>query len=210
MHLFRERDGTGVWPLPKPRHRRGSLGPLTGTVIADTSRPWGRRPRREDRHLSLLKRAGADRRGTGRPPPLTYVRLGTECSRPVALRCCVLAAFGLRGLSDDSRGSPVQGRFGGWNRGALHREPRSPALGRERTRRHALPGFPAPLPRAFSADSSNRHLPAHRPSWGRGGHRGSGPGARETRRQTAFLLSGSSPGESVSESQVSPEEGRPA
>lgn len=45
MHLFRERDGTGVWPLPKPRHRRGSLGPLTGTVIADTSRPWGRRPR---------------------------------------------------------------------------------------------------------------------------------------------------------------------
>lgn len=112
MHLFRERDGTGVWPLPKPRHRRGSLGPLTGTVIADTSRPWGRRPRGEDRHQSLLKRAGADRGGTGRLPPLTYVRLGTERSRPAALRCCVLAALRLRGLSNDNRGSQCRADLG--------------------------------------------------------------------------------------------------
>lgn len=65
---------------------------------------------------------------------------------------------------------------------------RSPALGRERTGRHALPGCPAPSgerggARALNADeASHPHLPALRPSWGRGGHRGSRPGAGERER----------------------------
>lgn len=73
--------------------------------------------------MSPLKRAGSGRGGTGRLPPLAYVRLGTEGSRPAALRQCVLAPMGLRDLGDDSKGSPVRGRFGGWY-GAPHTKSR--------------------------------------------------------------------------------------
>lgn len=48
---------------------------------------------------------------------------------------------------------------------------------------------------AWAADSSHRHLPAHCPSWGRGGHRGSLPGAGrgwgETEKASLMLAASS-------------------
>lgn len=63
------------------------------------------------------------------------------------------------------------------------------ALGRERPRRHALPGFPAPSrEHQWSRGFSHPHLPAHRPSWGRGGHRGSQPEPKKGESKGFFAV----------------------
>lgn len=57
---------------------------------------------------------------------------------------------------------------------------------------------------AWAADSSHRRLPAHCPSWGRGGHRGSPPGAGRGGTETASLMLAASPGKASLKSRLVP------
>lgn len=64
---------------------------------------------------------------------------------------------------------------------------RSLALGRERPKRHALPAsLPPPESISGAGGFSHPHLPAHRPSWGRGGHRDSQPEPKEGETEGFF------------------------
>lgn len=72
------------------------------------------------------------------------------------------------------------------------------------TRPAQLPRTP---PQSAGGGSSHPHLLARRPSWGRGGHRGSRPGAGRGERR-AFPAASSLPRESIFETQVGPKVGR--
>ena len=158
----RERIGA---PLRRTRQGRRLVGGLpadpAGPMFNDGHvRALEPRAAGEGQHLSPVEGAGSGCRGTGRLPPLACVRLGTEGSRRCPVPACVSVSRA-QGLGEDSKGSLVRGRFGGWYRAPRTKRRRSLALGRERTRRHALPGFPAPLLRALSAEeASHPHLPA--------------------------------------------------
>lgn len=120
--LFGERDWAGVCPLPTPRHQRGSLRPLPCNGNYGHVQARGQTAAGERRILSLLERADAGGGGTGRLPPLAYVRLGTEGSRPAALRQCVLDPLGLRDLGDDSKGPQCEADLPDGKGGASHLE----------------------------------------------------------------------------------------
>lgn len=142
------RGRTGA-PLRRTRRGRrlaqGSLRTLPGPVFNDGHvQALEQRAAREGRHLSPVERAGAGCRGTGRLPPLAYVRLGTEGSRRCPVPACVSVSRA-QGLGEDSEGSPVRGRFGGWYRGASHQEAAKPGAGQRKdqaTRPAWLPSTP--------------------------------------------------------------------
>lgn len=152
----------------------------------------------EARHLSPVERAGAGCRGTGCLPPLAYVGLGTEGSRRCPVPACA-SVSPAKGLGEDGQGSLVRGRFGGWYRGASHREAAKPGAGQRKdqaTRPAWLPStppesadgrgvFPPPPPSSPPVLGEGRS--PWQPARGGGGGGGGGEDSRLPCRPAASL-----------------------
>lgn len=181
--------------------------------MTGTSRPWSRGPwGKPGTCLRWKERAqAAGEQGAYLPWPTSdWARKVLDAARCQRVR----ASLRLRVWARTARVPWCEADLGDGTGVPRTERRRSLELGRERTRRHALPGFPAPLLRALMAEeSSHPHHLAHRPSWGRGGHRGSRPGAGVgvggRGRQPASLPPSSLPEGSISETRDGPKAGGP-